>query len=375
MKKAFDSVSHSYLQQMLQRINLHPSVYNWLVSYLHNRTQRTKANGEVSDYMCLDYSVPQGSILGPILFIFFINSLPNVLQKAKVKIYADDVVVYVSHVDPKVAKSTLQEELHRVDKLCSTVGLTINTNKTKWLWYGSAQKLKKCPKASIKIGGKTIKRVDCYRYLGANIDSTLSMQNHARMIHGKVNTMAFKLSKLRHKMDVDTAITIYKQVILPKFDYCSFLIDTTTKYLRKRLETLQNRILRICLRVKKEDESPDDLRTLCEVPLLETRRKELLTTMMFSKSKSLPTPPLNQPLRTRGDRKIKFPRKPPKNLSYRKTPYYRGVNYWNELDVTLQTLVSKEQFKTAIKKRLGTNLNGQRKKLIQARRPRVGLPP
>ena len=290
IRKAFDSVSHNYLKQMLKEVNLPVKMLSWLKSYLENRTQRTKANGEYSEYMKLDYLVPQGSILGPLLFIYFINALPNVVDRCKVKIYADDVVLYVVHKIPLTARMTLQTELTKVANFCNTIGLTINTNKTKWLWFGTPQKLKKCPRGNVKIGVTVIKRVDSYTYLGAKLDSNLNLKQQAKITHAKVNVMAFKLADLRKKIDFDTAIGIYKQCILPKFDYCSFLTDSTIKYWPKRFESLQNKILRICLKVKKEEESTENLRKLCDVPLLATRRQELLTTQMFSKSKRLTHP-------------------------------------------------------------------------------------
>ena len=144
------------------------------------------------------------------------------------------------------------------------------------------------------------------------------------------------------------------------------MIDTATKYWIKRIEALQNNLLRVCLKVRKEDETTDDLRLLCEIPLLATRRKELLTTLFFSLSKKLPPPSIN--IRTRGDRKIKFPMRRPKNAGYRKTPYYRGVTLWNDTPLNMQASLCKQAFKTALKKKLGTNLKGNRQKLLKYRR-------
>ena len=365
---------------MIQTLPLPQSILDWLESYLADRKQCTLVNGETSDYQSLNFSVPQGSILGPLLFIFYINSLPEVVLRAKIKIYADDIVLYVSSKDALTARTILQTELNRVVKHCDALGLTINIDKTKWAWYGSMYKLNRCPTGNLKIKGKAVKRTESYVYLGAKIDSPLSMKEHAKMIYNKVNVMAFKLSKLRKQMNESTALRIYKQVILPRFDFCSFLIDTSTKYWINRLETLQNRVLRVCLRLRIEDESTNDLRTLSEVPLLKTRRQELLTSFMFSRSKKLPrtNEDQGQNRRTRGDFKVKFPRIRPKNETYKKTPYYRGVTHWNALTLDHQQAVCKEKFKQVLKQKLGTNMKGKRHRLLTARRAlgyRPPLPP
>ena len=93
-----------------------------------------------------------------------------------------------------------------------------------------------------------------------------------------------------------------------------------------------------------------------------------MTTFFFSLSKKLPPPPPNRNRRTRGDDKIKFPRRRPKNGGYRKTPYYRGVSLWDKLPLPMQTSLNKQKFKHDLKNRLGTNLKGQRKKLLKTRR-------
>ena len=126
IKKAFDCVNHSYLLQMIQTLPLPQSILDWLESYLADRKQCTLVNGETSDYQSLNFSVPQGSILGPLLFIFYINSLPEVVLRAKIKIYADDIVLYVSSKDALTARTILQTELNRVVKHCDALGLTIN---------------------------------------------------------------------------------------------------------------------------------------------------------------------------------------------------------------------------------------------------------
>ena len=164
--------------------------------------------------------------------------------------------------------------------------------KTKFSWFCSNRGYKKCPKSLIKIKGSPIQEVSKFTYLGAHIDRPLTMAPHANASLQSTNFLGFKLGMIRHMIPTVTAIKIFKQTILPKFDYCSFLITSCTMALKRKIQRTQNRILRCALGVQVWDEHVQTLHDLCETPLQETRRNELITSLMYTIFKRSPPPHL-----------------------------------------------------------------------------------
>ena len=121
-------------------------------------------------------------------------------------------------------------------------------------------------------------------YLDVNIDSELNMSFFAEEINRKMTNKMFKLAKLRYMVDEYTAISIYRQTILPYANYCSFILDSVKKTIIDELQVLQNQALRICLKCKMRDETVIGLHKRCEIPLHLNRRNELLTSLMYRKS-------------------------------------------------------------------------------------------
>ena len=112
-----------------------------------------------------------------------------------------------------------------------------------------------------------------FTYLGAILDKNVTFKQHSKKGLNRVNLLHFKLWFIRHMLPMHAVISLYKQTILPHFDYCSFLIDGSTKNLRKRIQAAQNRILRCVLKVKIGQESTQNIHKLCEAPMQNRRRK------------------------------------------------------------------------------------------------------
>ena len=188
------------------------------------------------------------------------------------------------------------------------------------------------------------------------------MKNHASKCLKETNFLSFKFSNLRDNMNTDIAILVFKQAVMPKFDYCSFLIEACTDSLKSDIQKVQNRFLRTILRVKVWHESVANLHKLCEVPTQAQRRKELLTSLMYRKARNLPRGV--KPPRTRNDHKNNFKLKRPKYSFYKKGPAYTGGKLWNALPSHIQEAESKYQFKLKVKNWFGTNLKGLRKAIL-----------
>ena len=135
--KAFDSVDHDLLISKLQSYGLNNNELNWFKSYLLDCKQVVRIGKETSDYCPITTGAPQGSILGPLLFVLFINDLPKVLTKCQIMMYADDAVMYFSAADSQVIANTLTNELVLLNKRLIENNLSMHEGKTKcviWHW-------------------------------------------------------------------------------------------------------------------------------------------------------------------------------------------------------------------------------------------------
>ena len=153
LKKAFDLVDHLCLLHKLEHYGIRGKSLKWFEDYLTARSQKVKYNQDESSSLTIGYGVPQGSILGPILFVIYINDLPKSLLKSSIGMYADDTVIYFSDSCPDVIKQVLQNDLTNVEKWLVSNRLILNQSKTKWMLFGTRQKLEHCPDYKIELHG------------------------------------------------------------------------------------------------------------------------------------------------------------------------------------------------------------------------------
>ena len=168
--KAFDSVSHDLLLHKLVTFGFNGNLLNWLRSYLSDRYQRVVLQGGTSDFIKVTSGVPQGSILGPLLFIIYINDLPDILKHSKPLLFADDTKLYFN-VDCVEKCNLIQSDLNALTNWCQKWKLDLNINKCKVL---SVTNARKPIKHDYFISGKVLHRVSELKDLGIIIHKKLS---------------------------------------------------------------------------------------------------------------------------------------------------------------------------------------------------------
>ena len=141
LKKAFDTVNHKILLKKLYYAGIRNNTWKWIENYLHNRVQKTFCNGIKSENGYVTFGVPQGSILGPLFFLIYINDIQNVLDNNSYQLYADNTVIYCSNKSKDLAENKLQNLIEKFSKWCSQNALTINIKKTKVMAFGTRSKI------------------------------------------------------------------------------------------------------------------------------------------------------------------------------------------------------------------------------------------
>ena len=191
--------------------------------------------------------MPQGSILGPLLFLIYINDLPKSLQNAVPRMFVDDTNLTLSAKTLTELKLALAPELNNLSCWLKANKLSLNVAKTELMITGSRQRLSvQCDDVEIRIDDQIIERVDHTKSLGLIIiDAHLSWCKHVEEICKKVSSAIGALKRVWPFISKETAILIYNALIIPHFDYCSPVWDCLSGYLSDKLQNLQNRAARV----------------------------------------------------------------------------------------------------------------------------------
>ena len=214
-RKAFDTVNHKILLKKINSLGIKNNTLLWLTSYLYNRKQIVNANGVISKSGTITCGFPQGSTLGPLLFLIYINDINKEFIHAKIKLFADDTVLYTTSLLPETAREQFQHDLNSLNSWCNKHKLSINTSKTKSVLFGTKRFNDNITCANLQIAGDDIDFVNDYKYLGIILEKTLSFTKHIKYIHSLAAHKIYMLSKIRSCIDQNTATRIYKTKILP----------------------------------------------------------------------------------------------------------------------------------------------------------------
>ena len=238
LSKAFDTVNHSILINKLYAYGLCNKTVEWFNSYLTGRTQQCFINGHLSSPRVVSCGVPQGSILGPLLFLIYINDLPNCLKFSKPRMFADDTTVTTSGIS---IVQTIQNVNRDMVNLCEWLianKLSLNIGKTEHMFIASDDTLNKISDSTvIYLADEPLKRVRKSKSLGVYVDERLSWSPQIDAVAGKVSSAIGGLKQIRHLINKETALTIHNSLILPLFDYCDIVWDTVGSSLATRLQS------------------------------------------------------------------------------------------------------------------------------------------
>ena len=250
LSKAFDTISHAGIIQKLSFYGVQHKELNWFKDYLFNRHQVVMFNNFQSKSYPVTCGVPQGSILGPLLFLVYFNDFIKVVKHSKVIKYADDTVLYIGSSKVDDIQSKLEEDLNQIAHWFHLNELVINTKvgKTESMLFGTNQRLKKIEKTSFKISvnDTIINFCETYKYLGVKLDNSLRLNQFMDEIYRKASGRLKLLNRVRKSLTVHSANIAFHSLIVPLLCYCGILcLGAATNSNIQRFERLKIRAANI----------------------------------------------------------------------------------------------------------------------------------
>jgi hypothetical protein len=221
LRKAFDLVDHEILIAKLNAYKFDNSSSEWFRNYLTNRKQYISIANSSSSLSEVTCGVPQGSILGPLIFILFINDLPlNLVEEST--IYADDTCIFTKSKLLEDVEVSLNKDLKNANEWMKENKMILNNEKTKCMLIATKQKSHKLRKnyIDLNVDGKNIECVANEKLLGMNIDSALSFTKHVSSLNSRISLRILALRRIKHFLPLFARKLFYNALILPHFEYC-----------------------------------------------------------------------------------------------------------------------------------------------------------
>ena len=218
--KAFDKVCHRKLLIKLNHYGITGNIHTWITDFLHNRTQRVLVRGTFSEPIAVKSGVPQGTVLGPLLFLVYINDMPDTI-KSKIALFADDTYLYKS-IKSEDDIAALQNDIDQLVKWEKLWSMEFNPSKCFLLRITNKRKILQ---GDYRIHNQTLKLVENAKYLGVTISKDLSWKKHVANITSKATNTRLFLQRNLTFTDSETRLQCYKTYVRPIVEYASAVLN------------------------------------------------------------------------------------------------------------------------------------------------------
>ena len=355
--KAFDSIDHRKLLTKLKALGLSLGALEWFKSYLTGRTQQVKIGSVVSESGLITHGVPQGSILGPVLFNIYLNDLPTIPNFGDLESYVDDSKLYLSFPIKYVSEVmwNINEDLSKITAWCCHNSLLINPDKTKVLVLGTSKMLQRLPDDfHVTLIEKRITPTISARDLGIQFDSTLSFNEHIANTVSTCIAILCQINRVKHLFDPRMLESIISFLVFSKLYYCSNVWSSTSKKNIERLQKVQNFAARIITGTQKYEHITPILKQLNWLPVSDML-KYFVGVLAFKCLNGLAPDYLNSYFQerlslhdrnTRNKQKLNIPAY--RSAAGQRTFEYRAVSLWNSLPCNITVHDNSKDFKSKL---------------------------
>ena len=355
LAKAFDTIPHSILLTKLFAYGIRGPAHQCFASYLRHRKQYVKYNNAVSKPRDITTGVPQGSILGPLLFLVFINDLPRSSNDLEFLIFADDTAISVEGHDSRQVQHTIDTELPQVHSWLISNKLTLNINKTHYMVTHPSR-----AKSSIriKINNIELEEVKETKFLGVTIDNNLHWKSQIQDIKVKISKIVGVIHKVKKQMDRESLKQIYMSLMYPHLLYCSSVWGGAYQTCLQDLFVTQKKAVRAITNSQKYEHTNP---LFHQYNLLKLQDIISMQTLLFVYN-AITTCPLSidyryvsRSIETRRSQAMDLLLPRCRTSHAQQSVLVRGVKLWNKLPINAKKANSKATFKKLVGKELTNN--------------------
>ena len=350
LKKAFDTVDHGILLNKLYALGIRGDLHKWFKSYLSGRSQYVYYNDNKSDVLPITHGVPQGSILGPLLFIIYVNDFSKCSDLLFSILFADDTSVFLEGQTYTGVIELMNNELVKVDEWLKSNKLTINTKKTEYMIFHRSR-IKQQQKSDVIIKSEIIHCSTSTKFLGVIIDNKLKWTEHIMYIKNKISKSIGILYKIRNFINKQTLINLYHTFVFPYIIYCIEIWGNACHTYLDCLIKQQKKIIRI-ITFSYYTASTGPLFDSLNILRLEKLVIHRISLMMYKFScNMLPSPVMNlfirnNELHNHFTRQSSFLHTPIGDAeSIYRTFRFHAIRIWNHIEVNIPVDVSYVCFK------------------------------
>ena len=256
--KAFDTVNHKLLLAKLNILGFQEGTCQWINSYLSGRQQKVQTQNDASEWSAVVNGVPQGSILGPLLFTILISDMRVKIWNGSYITYADDTNLYWETTIADIHKTLISANsvTTNISKYCVDNCLRLNNDKCKYMFLGTIpaiNKLKTIHLSDIKINNVVMERVSHSKILGVTFDEVLSWRKNVNLCISKAMSNFFQISRYKKILTKESKIILCESVVLSQFNYCDIVYSNMDNYLKEKIQKVQNLCIRFIFDLKRKD--------------------------------------------------------------------------------------------------------------------------
>ena len=359
LSKAFDTIKHDILLDKMAHYGIRGLALEWFRNYLSNRKQFVDYNSHNSELKLINTGMPQGSILGPLGFIIYVNDIPNSVPNLSLILYADDTSAFTSHKDISTLNNIMNDGLFKLNKWFQSNKLSLNTKKSNVMLFGTHIKTNQYRnELKVSIENAEIECVNACKFLGVTIDQNLTWENHINQLTKKCSSSIGMLFKVKNFLPETALLSLYNTLVLSHINYGITAWSSAGISAKTRLHILQKRALRAISHSEFRSHSNPLFIKYNQLKIDELCKLNIGTFMYKYSNNILPstfnlmfiTNADTHNYNTRFANNYKYPNN---KLEFgKKSVSYHGVKVWNDISDRIKNSNNVKCFKSNYKKHL-----------------------